>query len=185
MATKTKSHLTAEQYLKKYEGVEGNYELVDGVVVNMASQRVRHVLAKGEAYVAFRDAIKKSKLPCQVFTDGVSVKTGKDTVRGPDLAVQCGKRADPDSLLIDEPVILVEVISPSSEFRDVHSKLVEYFTIASVQHYIVIDQAKGLVFHNRREGKNRVQTQFMHKGILDLSPPGLKVKVADLLLGAE
>jgi Uma2 family endonuclease len=181
MATKAKAHLTADEYLKKYEGSDGNYELVDGIVIKMAAERVRHVLAKGKAFTAFQSAVAKSKLECQVFMDGVSVQTGKNTVRGPDLAVQCGKVADLDSLKIEEPIILVEVISPSSEFRDVHSKLVEYFSIPSVQHYIVVDQAKGLVFHNRREGKGRVQTQFLHKGSLDLSPPGLKVKVSDLL----
>jgi Uma2 family endonuclease len=181
MATKAKSHVSVDEYFKKYEGKEGNYELVDGVVVKMQAERNRHVLAKGEAYIAFRSAVTKSKLPCQVFMDGVSVQTGKHSVRGPDLAVQCGSRADLDSLKIDEPLILVEVISPSSEFRDVHSKLYEYFSIPSVEHYIIVDQAKRLVFHNRRESEGRIQTQFLHKGILDLSPPGLKIKVADLL----
>jgi Uma2 family endonuclease len=181
MATKVRAQLSADEYLRKYEGKEGNYELVDGVVVKMQAERVQHVLAKGEAYSAFRAAVLKSKLPCQVFMDGVSVQTNKHTVRGPDLAVQCGSKADPDSLKIDEPIILVEVISPSSEFRDVHSKLVEYFSITSVQHYIIVDQSKRLVFHNRRESKGRIQTQFLHKGVLDLNPPGLKVKVADLL----
>ena len=181
MAIKAKAHLTVDEYFKKYEGVEGNFELVDGIVVKMQAEQVRHVLAKGEAYSAFKAAVTKSKLPCQVFMDGVSVQTSKNTVRGPDLAVQCGRQADPDSLKIDEPLILVEVISPSSEFRDVHSKLYEYFSIPSVQHYVIVDQAKRLVFHNRRESKGVVQTQFLHNGILDLSPPGLKIKVSDLL----
>jgi Uma2 family endonuclease len=181
MATKAKPHLSADEYFKRYENVDGSHELVDGVVVNMAAERVRHVLAKGEAYAAFRSAVTKSKLPCQVFMDGVSVQTGKHTVRGPDLAVQCGKNADPDSLKIDEPIILVEVISPSSEFRDVHNKLVEYFSIPSVQHYIVVDQAKQLIFHNRRESRGSVQTKFLYGGTLDLTPPGIKIKVSDLL----
>jgi Uma2 family endonuclease len=181
MATKPKMQMTVEQYLKKYEGTAGKYELVDGVVISMSAERARHVLAKGDAYAAIRAAIKKSKLKCQVFTDGISVRTGKHSLREPDVAVQCGKTVDPDVMILDEPIVLVEVISPSSEFRDVHSKLVEYFSLPSVQHYIVVDQAKGLVFHNRRDGKNKVQTQFMHSGVLDLSPPGLKIKISDLL----
>ena len=183
MATKTERHLTVAQYFKAYEGTAGKYELVDGIVVNMAAERVQHVRAKGDAYNALRQAIKKAKLPCEVFMDGVSLRTGKQTVREPDVAVQRGKKADPNSLTIEEPMVLVEVISPSSEFRDVHSKLVEYFALPSVQHYIIVDQGKGLVFHNRRDGKNKIQTQFLHGGYLELSPPGFRVKVLDLLGG--
>jgi Uma2 family endonuclease len=181
MATKPKTTLTAEEFLKKYEGVDGNFELVDGVVVEMQSERVKHTIAKGEAFVALRDAVKKAKLPCQVFTDGASVKTGKNSVRGPDVAVQCGKQEDPESLLLSEPMILVEVISPSSEFRDVHAKMIEYFAIPSVEHYLVIDQAKRLVIHNKRQGKAEFFTRFVHNGMLELQPPGLKIKVTDLL----
>jgi Uma2 family endonuclease len=178
---RTKTKMTVDQYLKKYEGTVGKFELVDGVVISMAAERVRHTLAKGEAYTALKNAVKKAGLSCQVFADSVSLRTGSHSLREPDVAVQCGKRADPDAMTIEEPIILVEVISPSSEFRDVHSKLFEYFAIPSVQHYIVVDQGKRLVLHNKRDGKNKVQTQFLHAGIVHLKPPGLKVKVADLL----
>jgi Uma2 family endonuclease len=182
MATKPKTNLTVEQYLEAYEGEPaGRYELVDGNVITMAAETVRHVRAKGQAFSALREAVKKSGLPCEVFTDGVSVRTDKQTVREPDVSVQCSKPTDPDSMLIDEPIILVEVISPSSEFRDVHRKLVEYFSLPSVQHYLVVDQAKRLVFHNTRDPRGGVFTQFFYEGSIDMKPPGLSVAVSDLL----
>ena len=182
MATKPKTNLTVEEYLKAYEGEPaGRFELVDGEVIAMAAETVRHVRAKGNSFIALREAVKKSGLPCEVFTDGVSIKTDTRTVREPDVSVQCSKPVDPDSMLIDAPIILVEVISPSSEFRDVHRKLVEYFSIPSVEHYLVVDQFKRLVFHNTRDPRGGVFTQFRYEGTIQLTPPGLSIQVSDLL----
>jgi Uma2 family endonuclease len=181
MATKAKTKLTVEQYLRKYEGAEGKHELVEGEVITMASETARHVRAKKRVLIAFENAIRRKKLNCEAFADGMTVKVDRWTAREPDVSVQCGTLVDDDSLVLDNPMVVVEVVSPTSEFRDLYKKQIEYLSVVSIQHYLIVDQAKRLVIHNKREGKDEFFTRIVHGGTLELNPPGLKVKVADLL----
>jgi Uma2 family endonuclease len=181
MSTSAKTRLTVEQYLKKFEGSEGRLELVDGAVVKLAAETARHVRAKTRAYKALEKAVRNSKRDCEVFADGMAVKIDKWTAREPDVSVQCGKPVDEDSLIVDQPVIVVEVVSPSSEFRDVYRKLIEYFSVPSIQHYLIVDELKKVVLHNKRTGRDSYVSKIMGKGTVDLDPPGLRVTVSELL----
>ena len=69
-----------------------------------------------------------------VFTDGMTVKIDKHTSREPDAAVQCGAKVNLDSITLDAPMIVVEVVSPSSERDDTGSKLAECFSVPSILH---------------------------------------------------
>lgn len=159
----------------------GRYELVRGEVVAQASERARHNLAKLAAVNALDRAIKKAGLPCQAFTDGMTVKIDDFTAREPDAAVQCGKAIDPDAVLLDAPVIVVEAVSPSSERDDTGAKLSEYFSLASIQHYLIIDPFRKVVVHHARLPAGDIRTQILSGGALDLAPPGLSLDVAELL----
>jgi Uma2 family endonuclease len=181
MATKTKSRLTVEQYLKKYEGAEGRHELVDGEVLKMAVETARHVRAKRRATLIFEKAVRRSKRDCEVFADGMTIRIDKWNAREPVVSVQCGVKVHDDSLILDNAVIVVEVVSPSSELRDVYRKLIDYFSVASIQHYLIVDQFKKVVLHNKRTGKDSYMSRILGKGTVELTPPGLSVSVSDLL----
>jgi Uma2 family endonuclease len=94
--------------------------------------------------------------------------------------VNCGP-VDPDASILPNPVIVVEVVSPTSEARDVHEKLRDYFRIPSVSHYVIVYEDRGYVVHHRRQGVEMVETAFVSSGTLDLTPPGLSVPVAAFL----
>ena len=181
MATKPKTNLTVEQYLKAYvDEPAGRYELVNGTVVTMAAETARHVRAKLSVYSLFNRQVEKLSSGCEVFGDGMTIKINEKTAREPDVSVQCGESVDDDSVLLDNPVIVVEVISPSSEFRDTHGKLIEYFTIPSIQHYLIVDQSREMVVHHHRVG-NEISTRILRKGTIELSPPGFAVEASELL----
>src|SRR5688572_6221838 len=91
----------------------GRYELVRGEVVPMAPERARHNLVKAAVFQALDKAVKRAGLPCTVFTDGMTVAIDNEHAREPDAAVQCGVTIDPDSMLLEAPLIVVEVTSPS------------------------------------------------------------------------
>ena len=93
----------------------GRYELVAGRVVAMAPERARHNLTKIAALFALREGVKRAGLACTVYTDGMAVVIDRHHSREPDAAIQCGKQPDPDSAVLDAPLIVVEVVSPSSE----------------------------------------------------------------------
>jgi Uma2 family endonuclease len=158
----------------------GRYELVDGEVVAMAPERVRHNVVKLEIAIALRDAVRAAGLPCVVFTDGVTVVINDETAREPDASVQCGGQIDPDSMILEAPLIVVEVASPTSEDHDLHRKLVEYFSVSSIYHYLIILPEKRVLVHHQR-GVTDIATRIARSGDVVLNPPGITVPVMALL----
>ena len=96
----------------------GRYELVRGEVVAMAPERARHNLVKAAVFRALSDAVARAALPCTVFTDGMTVVIDNEHSREPDAAVQCNITTDSNSTILEAPLIVVEVASPSSERDD-------------------------------------------------------------------
>ena len=102
-------------------------------------------------------------------------------VRLPDAAVQRAP-VDRRSMVLTAPVILVEVVSPSSGSRDENFKLVEYFSLASVEHYLVLYPEQRIVVHHRRNpAGSSLTTRILNSGQIDFTPPGFSVGVEDLL----
>ena len=157
------------------------YELVDGEIIAMAPERVFHNLAKLAVARALQDSVRAANLPCTVFTDGITVRINDDTAREPDACVQCGVEADLDSMLVDAPLIVVEVASPTSERDDTGAKLVDYFSVPSIRHYLIVFPRRRVVVHYQRGEGGKIDARIAHDGEIDLSPPGFTVAVAALL----
>lgn len=159
----------------------GRYELVAGEVVAMAPERARHNLVKSAVARALDDAVKRTGLPCTVFTDGMTVVIDNEHSREPDAAVQCGAATNLDSMVLEVPLIVVEITSPSSERDDTGEKLVEYFSVPSIRHYLIVNPRKKVVVHHGRDESRQIATRILKSGQLDLTPPGLTVPVGELL----
>jgi Uma2 family endonuclease len=179
-----KAKMNVTEFLKWAETQpEGRFELVDGVVVAMSPERVRHAVVKLEVVLALREAIRNAKLPCTVFTDGPAVVINNHKTREPDASVQCGVDVDLDSMVLQAPLIVVDVVSPTSERRDSGVKLADYFSVSTIQHYILIypDSDLRLIVHHRRN-ENRIDTRIARPGEdIALNPPGFSVPVVTLL----
>jgi Uma2 family endonuclease len=160
---------------------DDRYELVDGEVVAMTRDTVRHNRTKGAAFRALEDAARAAGLPCVVLIDGVGVAINDRTLRIPDVLVQCGAEPDPDALVVESPLIVVEVVSPSSERDDVETKLVDYFSVTSIRHYLIVFSEKRVIVHHRRNEGGDIATRIAHDGDIVLTPPGMAVPVVALL----
>src|SRR5216684_3356246 len=110
---------------------ENRYELVDGEVVPMSPERYRHSLVKFEAAKALDAAVKAAGVPCRVLPDGPGVVINDRTTRVPDASVRYRARAkqNPESTVLAAPLIVLEVVSPSTERDDLGDKLVEYLSV--------------------------------------------------------
>ena len=159
----------------------GRYELVQGEVVAMAPERLRHLIVKGAVFRALGDAVKRAGLPCTVFPDGATVVVDGEHAREPDAAVQCGVAFDPNSVVLEAPLVVVEITSPSSERGDTGEKLVEYFSVPSIRHYLIVNPTKKVVIHHARSEGGDISTRIASSGEVDLTPPGMKIPVAELL----
>jgi Uma2 family endonuclease len=155
-------------------------ELINGQVVAMAPERVDHNRAKGAAYSALRQAVKAARLSCEAFTDGMTVPIDAHTAYEPDAVVHCGARIPPHQLTAPAPVIVVEVTSPTSAHSDTSAKLIGYFKLPSVRHYLVIDPESRAVTHHMRADDGTLSARTLTSGSLRLDPPGLEIDVSDL-----
>jgi Uma2 family endonuclease len=137
-----RARMTADEFIPwamaQPEGFR--YELVAGQVIAMSPERASHNEGKLEVVVALRRAIRETGLPCRAYTDGMAVRVDADTVYEPDALVRCGERLGPDVALVVDPVILVEVISPSTHKVDTTQKLGDYFRVPSVRHYVIVNE---------------------------------------------
>ena len=80
-------------------------------------------------------------------------------------------------MIVPDPLIVVEVLSPTTAHSDTSAKLIGYFKLPSVTHYLVIDPDARTVTHHERDGVPEV----VAGGLLRLDPPGLAVTVEDLV----
>ena len=119
----------------------------------MAPQRLQHLLVKFAVARALDDAVRAAGLPCTVFPDGAGVSISDKTLRIPDASVQCGVDFDLYSMILQAPLIVVEVVSPSSERKDTHIKLIEYFSVPSIRHYLIVLPEEGVICITNDEAK--------------------------------
>lgn len=159
---------------------EGRFELSGGEIVAMAPERLGHTRVKSELLIALRDAIAAKGLGCEAIADGISVRIDDRTVYEPDALLRCGPKAPSDAVAIDDPVVVVEVVSPSSRGVDTGVKLADYFRLPSLRHYLVVQTEARAVIHYRRDDAGVIETRILHDGTLVLDPPGLEVAISEV-----
>lgn len=91
----------------------------------------------------------------------------------------CATVIDETARLIPEPVVIVEVASPSTRLADVNDKVELYEHIPSVQHYLVLEQDQRRMVHYGRGQSGRLEPRIIREGSISLAPPGV-----DLLMEA-
>ncbi len=171
-----------QAWLATLEGPE-RFELDAGEVVAMAPGNMQHVRTIGRLYIGLTAAIARLGLPCEAALDGPGVMVDEMTSYIPDVAVNCGERVPDDARYLTNPVLVIEVLSPSTKRLDKHTKLGGYFRVPGIQHYVVIDVADRVVFHHRRGEGGLIVTAILRSGDLLLDPPGLTILASDLFGG--
>ena len=173
------STMTTAEFLRwAEERPEGErYELLAGRPVSMAPERNRHNLVKIDCWLSLRQAIRAAGLDCTVLGDGATVEIDDRNAYEPDVTVQCGEPIDVDAVVAAHPTLLVEVLSPSTKGVDSSDKLLGYFQLPSVRHYLVVDPVRQAVIHHRRV-EDGIATALLREGTLSLDPPGIEVDVS-------
>lgn len=183
MTALPQKHITVDEYLVWTAGQPGRYELYHGVVHAMSPEGAGHAKAKFAVQAALAAGIRARGLPCHMMPDGMTVRIDKATAFEPDALVYCGEEVAPSALEIPNPVILVEVLSPSTRRVDVSKKLSLYFRLPSVSHYLIVDLEQRLILHHARSENDTILTRIVGEGAITLDPPGLELAMADLLAG--
>lgn len=158
----------------------GHFQLIAGEVLAMAPERADHARTKFRLAKALEAGIGRARLSCEAFVDGLQVAVDDETVFEPDALVNCGERVARDSIIAPNPIIVAEVISPSSQRRDLGAKFLDYFRVPSIVHYLVVHLDRRFILHHRRGDGNTIITAVIQDGRLKLDPPGLEIAFADV-----
>ena len=131
--------MTVEEFLRWAPPADHDrWELLYGFPRAMAPPSIRHGAIQGEAYRLIANHLAEHRPHCRaIITPGVQPRVrARINVRIPDLGVTCQATA-PDDSLLREPILLLEVLSPSNA-EETWRNVMHYVTIASVQEILVL-----------------------------------------------
>jgi Uma2 family endonuclease len=171
---------------ERWELIEGEPVPVRGPTPThaMAAETVTHARIKRRIDHALGEALAKGDHGCEVFVSGPKVQIDANTAFEPDVVVSCAEV--PEGLLVPEPLMIVEVLSPSTRDKDFTIKLAGYAALPSVAHYLLVDTQRRLVVHHHRSaGEQEFRTSIVRGGILRLDPPGLDVDLDAMYEGVS
>lgn len=97
----------------------------------------------------------------------------------------CAATIDEAARLVPEPVIIVEVASPSTRLADVNDKVEFYGSIASVRHYLVIEQDRRRVVYHGRGPSGGLESRILREGEIALDPPHIRLGLDALYRDTE
>jgi Uma2 family endonuclease len=174
-----KERMTTNEFLLWACEQPDRWELYDGIPTAMSPERVIHSDTKYRVARAFDDGIRRAGVRCRFVLDGPIVRIDTRNSYQPDVLVYCGDPVSGDALEVPNPVIVVEVLSPSNALRDLRDKLQGYFRVPSIYHYLIVDPDKRLVIHHSRGQDDAVSTRIVNTGDIALNPPRLTVPIDD------
>ncbi len=161
----------------------GRFERIEGMVVAMAPERLNHVDRKMLVWLALRRAVAAVGLPCHVHGDGVTVEV-EDNDFEPDAVLRCGTKLPGDGVSVPDPLVVVEVLAPGTRQGDLTRKMVAYFRIPTVRHYLIFWADRPQVIHHRRRDEDEgIETRVVTAGEIKLDPPGVGITVEEIYAG--
>jgi len=171
--------LSREEFRRWAEGRKERYERVAGEPVAMSPERAQHIRIKSRIWALLDQAIRRAGLDCEAIADGITIEVDPDTDYEPDAVVNCGPRLGPDDIAATNPVVVVEVLSPSTQSIDTSDKLADYFRVPSIQHYLIVRAIRQEIIHHWRSG-DEISSRIVNIGTIRLDPPGISIAVNDV-----
>lgn len=142
--------ISIDDYLLSEESNEIKHEYLDGQIVAMTGASRKHVLLT-MSLSALLHARSRAH-GCQLFASDMKLRldhAGETYFYYPDLLLTC---ADDDRhpLYCNQPCLLIEVLSPSSERIDRREKRLAYSLLPSLREYLIVDQDQMRIDLHRR-----------------------------------
>jgi len=161
--------LTPEEYIAFERKAPFKNELIKGQIVAMSGASRAHNRITGDVFNGISNQLVGSD--CEAFIGDMRVKTGTTaSYFFPDVVVACQELRFEDDVFdtLLNPIIVVEVLSPSTEADDRGEKFDRYRQLASLQEYSLVLQDRVRVEHYLRRGTQWISTEF--REITDVLP---------------
>lgn len=168
---------TIDEFLAWERQQEERYEFVDGIIRMMVGGTLDHHAIAGNVFAALKSLLKGGH--CMAFVEGVKVVAASSTMY-PDVAVTCTP-IEGKSDIVPDPVLIVEVLSRTTQGFDRGGKWIAYQTIESLRHYALISQDQQRVeLYTRRAGGWDYTTIDDPGGELNLTSIGAAIPLATI-----
>jgi Uma2 family endonuclease len=172
--------ITLADFLLWEERQPFRYEF-DGVdPVAMTGGTRAHADIQANLTTALRTRLRGK--PCRFYGSDLKIRTADDHIRYPDGFVTCtgGENA---STVVSDPVVIFEVLSPSTAATDRITKAREYQAMPSVQRYIMLEQDRiGATVYTRSSGDWKHQI-LIEDSVLVLPEIGVELPLAEIYEG--
>jgi Uma2 family endonuclease len=175
--------MSLPEFLRWDDGTETHYELIGGFPVAMAPPAEVH-RALAVRLVTRIDGALSARRPCNAQIEaGVTRPDRADTYFEAGIAASCapielGRQA------IEDPFLIIEILSPSTERHDRRVKLPAYRQIDTVQEILLVASDERYAEVHRRAGAQWI-TEILRSGdaVLSLSSVPIEIRLADLYEG--
>ncbi len=139
--------MTLEEYFRFCEQTDLRYEYLHGQIYLMAGTTGDHGIIQANFVTLLRQHLRGGS--CRVYGAQTAVQVAEDVVLLPDVTVSCDER-DRGATVITYPKVVVEVLSPSTEYADQTHKLLHYMECPSMQAILFVDTKLRLVTMEQR-----------------------------------
>ena len=180
MSTAEKLKHTLSDYFDLEETSQEKYEYHDGYIISMAGGTTRHNLIALAIGSKFLSSLKDGCIP---YIGDVKLSVEKrNNYYYPDGMVVCGNEKGDDSTSKSNPVLIVEVLSKSTESFDRGGKFKAYRSIESLQEYVLISQDKPLieVFFKNQFGFFQLHEASGMDGRIMLQSVNIEIELAEI-----
>lgn len=172
--------VTLAEFLAWEERQPLRYEF-DGVgPVAMTGGTAAHAAIQANLAIAVGGRLRGG--PCRFFGSDLKIKTAEDHIRYPDGFVVCSP-VDRAATIISEPVVIFEVLSPSTGATDQIAKAREYQETPSVRRYVMLEQDGIGVTVYARSGDGWTHEILIADSVLALPEIGVELSLAELYEG--
>lgn len=181
----------AEAFLAWEAAQELRYELVGGVVRAMAGGSAVHD-AIAVTMASLLRAAARAREGCRGHGLSLKIRSPVGAVMYPDAFVRCGPRDD-RATVVDDPLVVVEVLSPSTDQHDLTRKRWAYEAIPSLRAILLVDTEALRVEIATREPDGTWRSRLVEgrEGVVELAVLDTRIPLAelyadtDLLEGAD
>jgi Uma2 family endonuclease len=149
-----KREMSVEEYLTFEEKSKYKHEYFDGDVFQMAGGKRQHSLTISNINFELQSQLRKKSKNCEVHGSDLRVRTDEFNYVYPDIVVTCEPKLVPNIFdTLENPQVIFEVTSKSTEFFDWERKRDLYVQIESLTDFLIVSQEKMSIAHFQRVAK--------------------------------
>ncbi len=176
--------MTLDDFMAWEDAQPERHELVAGVVTARAGRRRTH--GRTVLNLVRRLGNLLEGTPCQVFAESMKLQVADDTLLYPDVFVTCDKADLATEMVFRAPVLVIEVLSPSTQGDDRSGKFALYRRLPSLQEYLLVDpETRRVEGFRRQPSGDWVFADMSDGGPLASTSLGLQVPLAQVFDGVD